>query len=134
MDHSDDHAVSPARGLPLRDLPPHDLMADVLDEYDRRRSALRIAELQLAQLDHLVIDGTIDYPTDLVQQVLACKRDVAAITEVLADMLRIGDSDAAAGGPQIAPPPPSDALPVVSSRRHRQKAGDASLSVGESVD
>jgi hypothetical protein len=84
MEYSRDDAACPAR----------DLMAQLLAELERRRATLRAAELQLAQLDDLVIDGTIDYPIELVQQVQACKREVAAITQVLADMLGFDDHHA----------------------------------------
>jgi hypothetical protein len=128
MKPSDDHAARPACSLPVRDL-----MAQVLDEYDRRRSTLRIAELQLAQLDELVIDGTIDYPTELVQQVLACRRDVAAFSDLLADLLGIGDGNVLGGGPQMTRAPQSDAFRVISIRRHMQKAGDTRTSVAGST-
>ena len=118
MEHSSDHAARPAR-----DLPAPELMAQVLDEYDRRRAALREAELQLAQYDDLVIDGTIDYPLDLVRQMLACKRDVAAFAEILAGMLGIGERQATGAVPQDTQTPVIE-LPVISSKRQSQKVAE----------
>ena len=116
MEHSSDHAAQPAR-----DLPTPEQMARVLEEYDRRRSNLRVAELQLAQYDDLVIDGTIDYPLDLVREMLACKREVAAIAEVLAEMLGIAERQAVGSPPQTTPSPQVGILPVFSSKRASQR-------------
>ena len=84
MDHDSDGAACAAR----------DLIAQLLSELHRCRATLRAAELQLAQLDELVIDGTIDYPAELAAQAQAKKREVAAITLVLADLLGFGDDHA----------------------------------------
>lgn len=76
MDHDTEDTVCAAR----------DLTARLQGEHDSTRRALRAAELQLAQLTDLVLEGAVDYPVRLVRQIAHGRRQLAAIESVLADL------------------------------------------------
>ncbi len=76
MDHDTDLAVCAAT----------DLTALLQGQLDRARTRLRAVELELEQWTNGILDGSIDWPVALIEQLRASRCEAAALEHVLADL------------------------------------------------